>query len=139
MKLILKENNRYVLRFDKGEEFIETLREFVKSEAIRGAYFSAIGASYNTELAYFNGHTKEYSSKQFKEPLEIVNVTGNVSMKGEEIIVHAHGVLGNKDMQLIGGHVNSMVLSTIAEVILTKFDGEIKKEHSEEIGLNIFQ
>ncbi len=139
MKLILQEGNQYILRFDKGEEFIETLKTFIEGEGIKAAHFTAIGASEDAELAYFNGQTKEYSSKNFKEPLEIVSITGNIAIKDDEIIVHAHGVLGNKDMQLFGGHISKLVISTIAEVALTKLEGEIRKAYSEEIGLNIFE
>lgn len=139
MKLILKENNQYILRIDKGEELIEALEGFARAEEIKAAHFSAIGATENAELAHYDIHSREFSLKSFKEPLEILNITGNIAMKDEGIIVHAHGVLGNKEMQLFGGHINRLIVSTIAEVVLTKFEGEIKKVYSEEIGLNVME
>lgn len=139
MKLVLKENNQYILRIDRDEEFIESVKKFCKEERIDAGYFSVIGATEDAELAYYNRETREFSSKNFKESLEIVNVTGNIAVKDGEVIVHAHGVLSNKDMQTFGGHVNKLVISTIAEVILTKLEGEIRKAYSDEIGLNIME
>jgi len=137
MQCILKEDNHYILRLDRGEEFIETLIRFAENEGINAAWFSAIGASDDAELAYYNRQTKEFFPKMFTEPLEIVNISGNIALKEGNTIVHAHGILGNKEMQLFGGHINKLIISTIAEVTLTKLEGEIRKVYSEEIGLNI--
>lgn len=139
MKCILKENNQYIFRIDRGEECIETLKGFAKDEGIKAAWFSAIGAADDAEIAYYNRQTKEFFSKTFTEPLEIVNISGNISLKGNDIIVHAHGILGNKEMQLFGGHINKLIISTFAEVTLTKLEGEIRKAYSDEIGLNIME
>lgn len=139
MKLILKEDNQYILRIDKGEEFIEALEGFARIEEIKSAYFSAIGAAENAELAYYNIHAREFSLKTFKEPLEILNITGNIAMKEERVIVHAHGILGDNEMRLFGGHINRLLISTVAEVYLAKFERVIQKVYSEEIGLNVME
>ena len=139
MKIITHENDTYILRLDKGEEFIETLKNFCVKEGIKAAYFTAIGACENTELAYYDLEKKEYLPKLFPDRMEIVQVTGNVSVMNEEPLIHAHGMLGDPEMNIVGGHVNKMIISTIAEVYLKTFTGEIKKAPDSESGLNILQ
>ncbi len=137
MKLIKKQNDIYVLRIDKGEELIATLKKFSKEQKIRAAFFTAIGAAQTTELAYFDPRKKRYIPRIYREPMEIVSIMGNVALLKDEPVIHAHGVLGNLRMELCGGHINTMVISTIAEVYLERLRGRIRKAHSKEIGLNI--
>lgn len=91
------------------------------------------------ELAWYNLKQKEYVNKTVAENLEIATVTGNVAMKEEEMIIHAHGVFSDKDMQTVAGHVNTMKVSAACEVFLIKLDGKIEREFDETTGLKLLK
>jgi predicted DNA-binding protein with PD1-like motif len=139
MKIIIKENNKYVLRFNRGEEVISLLKEFCKEENILSASFTGIGAVNQIKLGWYDVENKEYERKEFQEKLEIISLIGNVSKMEEEIIVHVHGNFASRDFKSIAGHVDKMIVSATCEIVLEKFETPIERERSEEIGLNLMK
>lgn len=137
MKLILQDQRRYVLRFDKGEEVMEGVAKFMKEQGIKACSFSGIGACENPELAFYNSHVKEYRRKPFLEEVEILSLTGNGSLKDGEPTLHVHGIFGKNDFSTIGGHVFKIPVSVTCEIFLIKLDGEIRRENNPEFNLNL--
>jgi len=137
VKVILKENNVYLLRCDKNEEVLEQLLSFATSEKITAAVFQAIGASREVVLAYYDLEKKEYLDRTFSEDLEIVSVTGNIAHMNSKPILHAHGVFSNRALKTFGGHIKKLVVSATCEVMLTKLQGELIRSFDEETGLNL--
>ena len=137
MKRILQDKNTYVLSLKRGEELIEGIKEFCKEYRIEAAFFQAIGAANEVELAWYDLGAKQYVTRFFQENLEIVSLTGNVSKLGNELVVHSHGVFSNKDMETKAGHVNKAVVSGACEIILTRLEGKIDRAFDEDTGLNL--
>ena len=63
----------YVVRLDRGEELIETLKEFVKKEKITLGSISGLGASNFVEVGLFNIETKEYKKNVYEQDMEREN------------------------------------------------------------------
>ena len=139
MKIILKDNNAYILSCLRGEEIMSELKKFAEKNKIHAASFSTIGASQEVELAWYDVDIKEYTVKVFKEKLEIVSMLGNLSVMNGDIIIHSHGVFSSKEMKTMGGHVNKAVVAAACEITLQKLEGKINREYSKEIGLNLMQ
>lgn len=137
MKIILQDNRRYVLRFQKGEEVFESLKKFLANEKIMACAFSGIGACKLAELSYFNLETKSYQNKIFEEDLEIVSLTGNSAMLNGEVALHAHTVLSKSDFFCVGGHVIKLVVSATCELFLVKLDGIMERKLDAETNLNL--
>ena len=139
MKIILQDKQTYILSCSRNEEIMEELKGFAKNNNITAATFSIIGAIKELELAWYDVDIKEYTTKTFLDKLEIVSMTGNIALLDNDIIVHTHGVFSDKDMQTMGGHINKVVVSAACEITLQKLDGVIKREYSEDIGLNLMK
>lgn len=139
MKEVLKEKNKYILRFDSGDEVIGVLKNFCKKENIKSGFFSAFGACGELTLAYYSLDEKKYEEKDVKERLEIVSLTGNIAKMDDEIIVHAHGLFSDLNMQVRGGHIKKLVVSATCEMFLTVFDDYIKRGYDESTGLNLIK
>lgn len=139
MKLILRDGDTYMLRFDRGEDVIEELKQFCAREEIKAGSLTAIGSAKEVELAYYDVDKKEHSSKLFQEKLEISSVVGNVGMLDGDIIIHAHGVFSNIKMRALAGHINQMVVGATCEVTPYKLNGTVERSHSAEIGLNLMK
>jgi len=139
MKLILQDKNKYILKVGVGEDVMAELKRFCKEQGIEAGVFYAIGAAKELQVAWYDVDVKEYTKRDIKQELEIISLLGNIAMKGEEVIVHTHGSFSDENMQLVGGHVNKLIVGGACEIMLEKLDGHIEKAFDEEIGLNLMQ
>ncbi len=113
----------YFLRLEYGRDVVEQLEEFLKAERIKAAYISGIGAVKSAEIGYYDQKTKEYVKKEIKEPLEILSLSGNVSLKDGRPFPHLHVVLG-KDGEIYGGHLFRAEVFA-CELFLIVLEGEV--------------
>jgi len=134
---VLTDDEKVVLRFDPGEEVFSGLVRFAKEAGIDAALVSGLGSSSEVELGFYDKDEKEYQKTSFIEPMEILNITGNVGLLDTEITVHLHGSFGLPNYQMIGGHIHRLVVNTTVELMLDTMGGEINREYDEETGLNL--
>ncbi len=90
---------------DKGADILEGLLGVMKQHGIPAGLISGIGAVTEARLAYYNEQTRTYEEMGFQEPLEIVSLKGNISMKDNEVFPHLHAVLSRRDFTAVGGHL----------------------------------
>ncbi len=127
------------MRFDRGEEVLTSLQNFCAKNDFKSGYFSGLGAASKIILLHYDIDTKKYSEKTFDQKMEINSLTGNISWHEEKPYLHAHGVFSDDKMQCFGGHIKELVVAATCEIFLIHTDGEIKREFSEEIGLNLMK
>ena len=137
MKIVSKRKTGMVVLLERGDELIAALKKIAASHQIRGAWFTALGAADDIEVASYSLHTKKYSMKRFRGEFEILNITGNVARKGTETIVHAHGSFGRTNFSTIGGHIMKCLVSASCEIHLQKLP-PLNRAFNPEIGLNLF-
>jgi uncharacterized protein len=137
MKILINNEDSMVIRLDKGDNFIEKMKEVVASEDLKGAHFTAIGACSRVVLSYFDLEKKEYLDREFNENFEILNLTGNIGHAGEEIVIHTHGVFGNANYSTVGGHVSEMIISVTCEIAITKLKEPLSRQVNHEFGLKL--
>ncbi|MCF0148587.1 MAG: DNA-binding protein [Clostridium sp.] len=128
-----------VLRLEKGEEVIESIKNLCEKEDIKAGSISGLGASNNIVVGLFKVDEKKYYSNTFEEDFEITNLTGNISRMNGEVYLHIHGTFANFEGKCIGGHLNKAVISATSEIIITKINGEFGRRFNEEIGLNLIE
>mgnify|MGYP005844202327 CR=1 FL=1 len=139
MNIIKKHTHSYILRFDRGEEFISSLQDFCTENNIQAGYFHGIGACHKLELAWYNLETKKYEIQNIEENLEITSLTGNIALIDGSVFAHTHGVFGNRTLQTVTGHIKSMEISATCELKLDIFDGKIERAFDEETGLKLMK
>ena len=86
-----------VLIFDAGDEMISTLTAFASEQHIAGAHFTAIGASSDVAIGYFNVQKKDYLKNHVNEQVEVVSLIGDIALDHGEPKVHAHVVVGKRN------------------------------------------
>ena len=69
--------------------------------------------------------------------MEITNLTGNITTMDDEVYLHCHITLGNRDMKTIAGHLVEGTIAATCEIVLVSLDGEINRKHADSIGLNL--
>ncbi|HEV8601740.1 MAG TPA: PPC domain-containing DNA-binding protein [Patescibacteria group bacterium] len=139
MKIILQEGNQYVLRFERGEELIEGLKQFCEEQKITAGFFVGLGACSYLKLAFYNLLTKQYEEREFNETLEIASLTGNVAVLNEQLIIHAHGTFSDKTLVAIAGHVSKLIIGGAGEIKFDKFDTTMKRKSDAITGLNLLE
>ena len=123
----------------RGQEITEEILGFCEEKRIRSAYFSAIGAVSEAELAFYDIEKKKYLFRKFGEDLEIDSLTGNVAVLEEKLALHAHGVFSGRDMKATGGHLKSAVVSGTCEVFLVPLNRSLTRSYDEDTGLNLIK
>lgn len=132
-------NNTYIVRIDKDEEILEQVEILSKSEGIKLASVSALGAVKEFTIGVFKTDTKEYVANNFNGCYEIVSLTGTINTMKGEFYTHLHLCAGNEKGEAFGGHLNRAVISATCEMVITVLDGVVDREFDEEIGLNLFK
>ena len=128
----------YVVRLNKGEEVISSLKQLCNEEDIRLGEITGLGASNLVEIGVFNVNTKEYKTKVFEGMFEITSLVGNVTTKDGDVYLHIHINFGDEDGLVKGGHLVKATISATSEIILRIIEGNVGRKLSDEIGLNLF-
>ena len=133
-------DNSVVLRIQKGEEILETIKTVCEREKIALAEVSGIGAVNDVTLGVFNSEKFEYESLQFTGDMEIASCTGNVSQMKGQTYLHLHMVVGNVTRGIVhAGHLNRAKVSLTGEFTIRRINGSVDREYSPEVGLNLFR
>ena len=132
-----KIKDTYFIRLEKGEKIIESLKNFCIKNKVKCGYFFGIGALGKAELAHYIVESKKYTSKAFNQPLEITNMSGNITTMNEEVYLHCHITLSDEEMNAIAGHLKEGTISATCEIVLVKLNAKISRKHDDFIGLNL--
>jgi len=132
-----KHNDSYIIRLDKGEEIISTIKGYCKKNEIFGAWFSGLGAVSSAVLSFYDLKNKKFVTEKFSNDLELISLSGNIGISDKEIIVHAHALLSNEKMATFGGHLKSATVSATCEIKLDILDIDLKRKYDKESGLKI--
>ena len=134
-----KFGNKYVMRIDRGEEIIETIRTFCKENDITLGTIRGLGVVNQAKIGLFNTETREYYGRDFKGDHEITSLEGNISTKDGEVYLHINANLADDKYNTYGGHLNEAVVSGTGEIIIEEIEGKVERKYSEEIGLNLYE
>jgi uncharacterized protein len=125
----------WVLIFEPGDEVMATLTGFAKEQGLDSSHFTAIGAFERATLAYFDRRRKAYQQIPLDEQVEVLSLIGDIALKGEQPMVHAHVVVGRPDGSTRGGHLMQAHVWPTLEVVLTETPKHLRRRHDEESGL----
>lgn len=131
--------NTIFLRLDPGEEICEKLLAVAEAEDIRLAQISGLGAVKSFTTGVFDPAEKKYYANDFAGTYEITSLTGTLTRMNGNPYLHVHMSAGDGRGSVVGGHLNRAVISATAEIVIRIEDGEVEREFSEAVGLNLFR
>lgn len=138
MKFAAFESQRpFFLVFDRGDEVLETTREFAREHRIRGGRFAAIGALERGVIAYWNRERRQYERIEVAEQVEVASLVGDITLDGDETNLHAHVVLGRRDGSSLAGHLLEGTVFPTLEMHLVDFGETLARREDEETGLSL--
>lgn len=130
--------NRFVLSVRSGAEIIAAIADFARSQGIQGGSFQGIGAVRSATLLFRDAVELTYVDRVFDEQMEITALAGNIALKGDELLVHAHATLGRADYTALAGHLKESWVRGAGEVFVTASNVPLHKALDDETQLNIF-
>jgi predicted DNA-binding protein with PD1-like motif len=131
--------NKVFIRIDKGEELVDSLKSLCKTLDVKLGSIIGIGATDKVTVGLMNTKTKKYQSKEFLGDHEITSLIGNVTTMNGEVYLHLHVTICNVEHKAIGGHLSSALISATFEGIIEIIDGQVAREYSDEVGLNLLK
>ncbi len=134
--------------YDHGKEYMAHLAhdsdlmlavtEIAKHNGIKVGSFTAIGALKNAKFGYYDQQKHEYQEIEYDRHCEIAGCIGNISLKDNEVFVHAHVVLSDDRGNTVAGH---MLEGTVfaAEVHLRELIGPgLERKYDDVTGLSLW-
>lgn len=137
MRVITRDGQNFLLRFDRGEEVVAGLQAWCQAEHFAGGTFNGIGACGELTLSYYHPYDKEYRDEIIEEDLEICGLQGNVARLEGGVAVHVHGTFADDKLRVRGGHIKRLVVSVTCEISFRQLPDEIVRMHDSSTGLNL--
>jgi predicted DNA-binding protein with PD1-like motif len=118
------------------QDLIKSIEAFCKAASVQMAVFAISGAVSSVTLGTYDQKQQVYVTCKKEEPFEIVNCTGNLSLKGGDPFILASGVFANEQGAVIGGRIFSETILFAAEIDLTELRGKpLDRKYEHRTGL----
>lgn len=105
MAVSFKTRRAFLERVPFESDLLDYLTHFCRRHRIRCAAVNVIGATSEATIGYYDQVEHDYAKKVFREEMEIVSCSGNVSVKDGAPFLHLHAVLGDTKLRTFGGHL----------------------------------
>jgi predicted DNA-binding protein with PD1-like motif len=92
-------------RLAHGSDLLEELTRVAAENVVLAGRVEVIGAVSRARFGYYDQTKREYVYFEREEPLEILALVGNVSLKDRGCFVHAHVTLADEEGRAFGGHL----------------------------------
>lgn len=135
----LKTKSGYILRLNRGEEIITTLKDFIKDKKIHGGFLIGLGAGKEITLGFYDADKKTYHKRFFADDHEYTSLTGNISYLDDEPVIHIHAVISAANFVSYSGHLFSGKVSATCEIFITLLDKKLIRKADPTVGLNLMQ
>jgi predicted DNA-binding protein with PD1-like motif len=121
---LISENDgvrQFLLVFDTSDEVAAGLVRFAENQQVAFAVFQALGAFERCTIAFFDLTTNEYEKTELNEQVEVISLIGNIALFEGKPKLHAHVVVGKRDLTAHGGHLMEGHVRPTLEVSLIAF------------------
>ena len=136
----VKFSKGFVGRLSHGADLLSELTTLCSEKDVPFGRVEAIGAVQKARIGFYNQSKREYEFITLDQPLEIMNLTGNVSLKDDKPMVHAHITLGDRDGKAYGGHLAPGTIVFACEYIIQRIEGDTyMRDFDEETGLPLWK
>lgn len=132
-----KVGDKVIVRIDRGEEIVETLKQICRTLDIKLGTITGIGATDKVKIGLYNISSKQYRSKELSSDHEIAPLYGNITTMNNDVYIHLHVNLCNSEHKSFGGHLNSAIVSATFEAVIEIINSKIERIFDEKIGLNL--
>ena len=119
-----KTGRRFLGSLPHKEDLIASIENFAIEASIHMATFSIIGAVSSVTMGSYDQKQQVYVTATETGPFEILTCTGNISLKDQKPMAHAHIVLCDEKGKAFGGHLFSETIIFAGEIELVELTGK---------------
>jgi predicted DNA-binding protein with PD1-like motif len=121
MNIVVSPSRKIIGRLAKGEDLLAALENCAREHGITLAEVQAIGAVSQARVGYYHQQERKYYFLDLNQPLEIVSLLGNISLKDGKPLVHAHLSLADHEGRAFGGHLAEGTLVFACEFTIQEY------------------
>jgi predicted DNA-binding protein with PD1-like motif len=114
-----RHNDSIALRLEAGELVHDSLCAVCAHYGAAQAFVvSGIGMLSDPLLGWYEVEAKRYHEQSFPGRHELLNLSGNISLREGAPFAHLHAVLSHTDYSCFGGHLFSAAVGLTLEVLI---------------------
>jgi hypothetical protein len=126
-------------RLSHGEDLLGGITDTCTREGIYLGRVEALGAVQRARLGYYHQLSREYRFLALNEPLELICLCGNVSIRDGDPFVHAHVTLSDSRGRAFGGHLAEGTVVFACEFVIESLEGsDFVRERDSLTGLHLW-
>ena len=129
----------FAIILESGEEVMEQIKAFAKEQNLSTSNFTAIGAFSEVVVGFFDFSKKDYKKIPINQQVEVLVLTGGITLYENEHKIHAHVVLGKEDGSAHGGHLIKAKVHPTLEIILNESPVYLERKMDEKIGIPLIK
>ncbi len=119
----MKINKILMGKLNKDDYLLESLQKIVEKNNISCGLIQGIGAVQNLNCGYYNQESFKYQEISFNQPLEVTNLSGNISIRDGKPFIHCHITCADERGKVFGGHLGEKTKVFAFEYIIFSFEG----------------
>ncbi len=117
----------------KGEDLLQAVQHFSHHHQVRCGLINAIGAVERATFGIYDQKAKKYAKHNLEKELEILSLSGNISLFDDKPMVHAHVVFSDSEGKAFGGHLMAGTRVFSCEVFMQELTGDIKVRKNDKV------
>ena len=125
----------FVVVLQTGDEAMRAIQSFAREHRLRASQFTAIGAFERAVVGYFDWSSKQYLPIPIDQQVEVLSMSGDITLEKQTHKLHAHVVVGKSDGTAHGGHLIAGHVRPTLEVMVTELPKHLYRRHDEESGI----
>jgi predicted DNA-binding protein with PD1-like motif len=127
-------------RLAKGDDLLQALEKFCGEQKITLGEVRALGAVTRARVGFYNHEERKYYFLDLDQPLEILALVGNISLKDGRPMVHAHVTLADAAGRAYGGHLAPGTPVFACEFAVQEYqaDQTLARQNDPETGLMLW-
>jgi predicted DNA-binding protein with PD1-like motif len=131
---------RIMGKLEYGCDLLEEISSICKKEHVFLGKVCAIGAVQKARLAYYDQTSRAYLEFEIAKKLEIACLIGNISIRNNEAVIHAHITLADNNGNTYAGHLMPGTIIFACEFIIDIYEGPAYiREYDSKTGLSLWK
>ncbi len=130
-----RHDDHVVIVLGKGSPVLEGMADALREAEVVSGSFVGVGAIEHPRLAWFDRWEKQYRERTFEGVWEIAALTGNVTQFEDDIRLHCHAVISDRNCNTCGGHLTAGVVGVTCEITVVSYADPLMRSMDPECAL----
>lgn len=130
-----RRDDHMVIVLGRGAPILEGIADALREAEVVSGSLVGIGAIEHPRLAWFDRWEKQYRERAFEGVWEIAALTGNATQFEDDIRLHCHAVISDRNCNTCGGHLTAGVVGVTCEITVVSYADPLMRSMDPESAL----